>query len=324
MPVRRTDLARVVEDLPEETILDSMRVPAAMRMRVWNAALQEHRNHPSFRVRDWPFTREQGFTCECSGNEVEWRVTITTLRDSAEELRVLWRQLTHTKEKKRLREKERSEKRAKALLHRFLSKEQRWALRAGGSFPVVGQDGRTYTIAKGNANNIRVEYDGAPLTLCVHFEDWGIPVYDLMLAQKVLLENDLPRLLRTANARNEVTKESFKGERLLGVESPKGERLLGVESPTLAQRDPFLDLQAFATITRDPLLAPDPPRPGSQEAETARSLWETIHSIEQNDQGPQVRERRILDAIAIDQQDIDEPEAWVRRQLGVDHADANS
>lgn len=181
-------------------------------MSAWVTALQEHRRHPTFRVQQWAYSREWGFTCECSGEEREWRICITALRDMVPETRAsverLFRHHQRAGSKKRKKDQRRADRKAKALLHRHLTKEQRWQLRGTKAFDVTGQDGRSYLVTEGSCNNVRLIENGRPiLSLCIvpdyTLPEYGVrplPVYDLMLAQKVLLESNIELFLRTARA----------------------------------------------------------------------------------------------------------------------------
>ena len=99
------------------------------------------------------------------------------------------------------RKKMQVEKRAKSLLFKYLAREQKWELRGHGRITVTGQDGRIYRIYAWQGMNVRlVEDDKETKSLCVvpKPEVTSLPVYDLILAQKVLLENDVDSFLKTA------------------------------------------------------------------------------------------------------------------------------
>lgn len=86
------------------------------------------------------------------------------------------------------------------MLHQFLTREQRWSLRARKAFFVIGQDGRTYEIQ--GHGGIRLISDGRPTTsFCIRPSGLMLPSSDLMLAQKLLLETNVEHFLATANAR---------------------------------------------------------------------------------------------------------------------------
>lgn len=96
----------------------------------------------------------------------------------------------------------RARRRAKALLFRYLAPHQKWELRAHNRVTVTGQDGRTYRIYARYGHNVkRVVADRETHSFCIipDLRAETIPVYDLMLAHKVLLERDLGNFMRTAN-----------------------------------------------------------------------------------------------------------------------------
>jgi len=165
--------------------------------------LCQHQHHASFQHQSWAFSLEVGFTCACSGEEQEWRVSLHELRqlNSDDQLwyeRVRQHSLNYGCKKKR-REARLAVVRAKALLHRHLTKQQRWELRAKKAFTVQGSDGNTYLITEGTANNVKRVKNGRPdFSLCV-VSDYNLPVYDLMLAQKLLLETNAPHFVSLAN-----------------------------------------------------------------------------------------------------------------------------
>jgi hypothetical protein len=91
--------------------------------------------------------------------------------------------------------------RARALLREHLDETQREHFERAGSFIVVAQSGRRYRIRAANTSNVRDETDGA--NYCVQFRSdpqcLSIPLEDLLLAQKLLLECDETQFLRIAN-----------------------------------------------------------------------------------------------------------------------------
>lgn len=189
----------------DDHLLAAMRHPARLRMEVWARALDEHRRHRDFRTQQWPFTREFGFTCECAGCEHEWRIGISGLRMMLPEVRESVQRLFQQRErvgyKKAKRALRKANGRARALLHKHLTKEQRWELRATKAFTVIGQDGRTYHVTEGSSGNVFILEDGEPTyRLCVvpNHHVTSLPMYDILLAQKVLLENNIRLFLHTA------------------------------------------------------------------------------------------------------------------------------
>jgi hypothetical protein len=96
-----------------------------------------------------------------------------------------------------------AQRRARELLRSHLSDEQRDDYDRSRSFVVAVPSGRRYRISHAWAFNVRDEADRTEY--CVQFRRglYGreIPIEDLMLGQKLLLECDEPRFLRTANKR---------------------------------------------------------------------------------------------------------------------------
>lgn len=94
-----------------------------------------------------------------------------------------------------------AERRAKKLLIESLSPEQRDELLHHGYFTVRLPNGHAYRITKAYSHNvIPLRPDGQPslVTLCAHPES-SIPVYDSMLAQKLMLEAAEHNFLAIAN-----------------------------------------------------------------------------------------------------------------------------
>jgi hypothetical protein len=177
----------------DEVFYAALREPRRNQMSYWVRALEEHRRHESFRTQGWAFSRELGFSCGCSGCDQEWRLNLTQLRDLIPEARERYQRLyqagLHAGAKKQRREVRRASMRARALLHSQLTKEQRWELRASKAFTIVGRDGKTYRITEGSASNVLLLEEGSAIRrFCVVAKDLRLPVYDLMLAQKLLLE----------------------------------------------------------------------------------------------------------------------------------------
>jgi hypothetical protein len=92
--------------------------------------------------------------------------------------------------------------RASAFLRRHLSREQRVSFAARGHFDLASEWGRRYRITEGNCRNVfslvRGE-DGEwhPLQ-CFCLMAPGVPVGDLLLAQKLLLETNEKHFLDRA------------------------------------------------------------------------------------------------------------------------------
>jgi len=214
--------ARVTTQNPitDEQLFAAMVQPARLRMEHWAGLLEEHRRHRTFQVQQWPVTREWGFTCECSGTEQEWRIGISGLRtmlpEARESVQRLFRLRTQNGDKKRKRAYRKANGRARALLHKHLTKKQRWELRATKAFTVIGQDGRIYQVTEGSASNVFMLEDGEPIyRFCVVPKVTSLPMYDLMLAQKVLLENNIQLFLNTAVVTNLRTMVRLESGRVL-------------------------------------------------------------------------------------------------------------
>ena len=96
--------------------------------------------------------------------------------------------------------------RAKALLESFLDDDQLAEFKKRHRFRVSDENGLRYLImygVHGNVFRIAEAEDGSLLCLvnyCIHAHDDELPIYDLMLAQKLMLESDLQAFLKTANA----------------------------------------------------------------------------------------------------------------------------
>lgn len=220
------------QGLDDEAFLAALREPCRNRLSVFDAALQEHRGHPTFRHQDWAFSREVGFTCFCDGTEREWRIGLRSLKEMVPDARDVFLQMRERHlnigRGKDRRKAWRAQRKAKALLHQFLTRPQRWDLRASKSFEIVGQDSFTYRITEGSCNNVhRIEPDGTHLwSLCLVTTGPRIPTYDLMLTQKLLLETDIQRFLKTAHVQNQQTKDVFPSGDFLfqGTEPPECKR----------------------------------------------------------------------------------------------------
>lgn len=181
----------------EEALYAAMREPRRNRMTYWGSAFDEHQRHASFAIQGWAFSREVGFTCGCSGCDQEWRISLTSLRSMLPQAREAYLHLQGLRRhpvpgtKLLRRDRRRADARAKALLHRALSREQRWELRATKAFTVQGKDDKTYLITEGSTSNVKLLENGVQThSLCVVAKGTALPVHDLMLAQKLLLEHN--------------------------------------------------------------------------------------------------------------------------------------
>lgn len=189
----------------DEMLLAALRATRRRHMAIFEATLREHCQHETFRVQDWAFSKEIGFTCSCQTPDIECRISITDIRNMIPEAREgLLRAREHfrsrgNKRKKRVARK--ANARARALLHQYLTREQIRELRATKAFTVVGADGNKYLVSEGSCNNVyKLDEQGKTLsTHCVVFRHHErLPIYDLMLVQKFLLEQDVELFLETA------------------------------------------------------------------------------------------------------------------------------
>ncbi len=181
----------------DESLLAALRIPAKLSMCVWLENLRKHEKHRSFRATSNALTLEYGFTCSCTGNKTHFNIDVRTLKERLPEAREEFdRFLTHMWGPK---PPTKSERRARALLFRYLTREQKASLRAKGFFEAQGQDGHSYRIAAYNGIK-RVEQGVETWSYCFHAEEVRLPSYDLMLAQKLFIENDIKSFLETANA----------------------------------------------------------------------------------------------------------------------------
>ncbi len=161
----------------------------------WEQSLNAHRSHRTFRTRSWVLERELGFSCACCGDEDEYRIGLSALRGLLPETHESFARLRRHSEtagsKEAKREWRRANQKAKALLHQHLTKIQRQELRAMKAFDVTGRDGKVYRITEGTTSNVQLLEGGVAVRrFCVVAKGLELPVYDLMLAQKLLLESN--------------------------------------------------------------------------------------------------------------------------------------
>ncbi len=193
----------------DERLIVALRVARHHHLGYLIRSFTEHRHHETFRLQDWPYSREMGFTCGCSGVEREWRVSITDIRNALPEARATFMRMRERVLGPEKKKRTKAERKAKSLLYRFLNREQKRELHLQKSFTVLGGDGRTYQVTWGSCNNVRLLENGRPrFSLCLVSKEF-LPTADLMLAQKVLLEADPDRFLRTAQVFEFETKRVF-------------------------------------------------------------------------------------------------------------------
>lgn len=96
---------------------------------------------------------------------------------------------------------ERVLEKAKKLLMSCLTPLQLREFKDHGEFHVLGKDGFHYLIEERFGHNVfRVEEGERTWKFCLVTKEWSIPRFDLMLAQKLLLENDPEAFLEKANS----------------------------------------------------------------------------------------------------------------------------
>lgn len=96
---------------------------------------------------------------------------------------------------------EAAEARARTLLVSFLKPDQRAEFRETGAFHVQLADGRRFRFSKGFGHNVHLVENGVcTIQYCIITTEF-VPLYDQMLAQKVLLEVQPDEFFRIANFR---------------------------------------------------------------------------------------------------------------------------
>ncbi len=219
MPLKDLDPALV------SSIVDS----PAMNESTWSRALRDHFQHDTFHSEDWPVERCLGFCCSCLGENDEqvWMVPIGTVRMASQEVQdalqfirarekvtpAEWHEMRMDRirvaqgvtefvesVKKTLLYKYR--KRAMRLLEKHLTPPQLRQFKKKTCFTVIAKDGKTYRIENGSSGNVfLMEGRKKVIQYCIVFKDHApLPNFDLMLAQKLILETDPELFLKTANA----------------------------------------------------------------------------------------------------------------------------
>ena len=93
-----------------------------------------------------------------------------------------------------------AQKRALDLLRQILTETQLAAFEKDECIPVDAPSGKKYLINKGRSGNVVSIKDGKPVErYCIHPSDQEVPEADVMLAQKLMLENCEEEFLRIAN-----------------------------------------------------------------------------------------------------------------------------
>lgn len=128
-------------------------------------------------------------------------------------------------------ERERNAKeKSRALLESWLTAEQLASLQQRRGFEVIGgQSGDRYIIVIRQSYNVWRVRDH----VCFCVAPLGVPVYDAMLAQKIMLETDELVFLSKANRRsydeyNEVQVRSLMGQELAGFDIDTGNAATGL------------------------------------------------------------------------------------------------
>ena len=176
----------------EENLTVAIRVATENRLRIWERFLKEHQNHATFRALSCPRTLQFGFSCACSGVREDFNITVKTLAQTLPEARAFFfrsfRAVEGRGRKKVKKDAKLALMRSKALLHRYLTAEQRRELRGTKSLTLQARDGKTYLLKWGSIDLLGE--DSKPTHhLCVVAKGHGhIPVYDLMLSHKLMLE----------------------------------------------------------------------------------------------------------------------------------------
>ena len=160
----------------------------------------EHRNHPEFRIDDSVRELTIGFTCGCN-NGTDSRITLNEIRQLGNSARI--RNLRQDYFNRHPQEcpfktLEKGERRAAKLLKSNLSRFQRNELKHLREFHVVSKDGKKFRLEYASHANVVLEKDGLDVAryclIC-----YEIPVSDLLLAQKLLLETNPERFYNSAN-----------------------------------------------------------------------------------------------------------------------------
>lgn len=194
----------------DDFLIVAMRAARQQHLSYLIRSFTEHRGHETFRLQDWPRTREMGFICGCSGMDHEWRVGITNIRDCLPEARATFMRMRKQALIPVQKKKAKAERKAKALLYQFLNRDQKRELHTRKFFTVLGADGRTYQVTWHNVNNVKLLVEGQPrFSLCLVPVKEVLSVADIMLAQKIWLEADPDTFLRTAHVQDLETKRIF-------------------------------------------------------------------------------------------------------------------
>ncbi len=122
-------------------------------------------------------------------------------RQRHEQERIRLEEVARQKREEEDRQRKIAEEKALQLLLENLEENQAEIFKRTGAIPVVAKSGRKYSIRKGTSGNVDElnEKDAVWKRLCFHPADYNIPVYDVMLAQKLMLENCEEEARKIAN-----------------------------------------------------------------------------------------------------------------------------
>lgn len=112
----------------------------------------------------------------------------------------VWMQTQHKEWTERQKIREEGEARSLRLLLSCLDEEQKQELREKRCFKMFGRDGKKYLVTRRQHGNVSLldENEKPVMNYCIVAE--GVPIYDQMLTQKLLLEYDPTSFFETANA----------------------------------------------------------------------------------------------------------------------------
>lgn len=211
----------VIVEVPRDESLDdkimiAMREARRHHLEWWLSELERHRGHRSFRPWTCVQALEYGFTCGCDGVQRDYALRIGCLKEMLPENREIvlrmFREAPGRSLSRLPRVRDRAEERARCLLFRYLTRPQKWHLRATGSIEVEVA-GLTFSIRHGGA--ITTEWRGHKLSLCVIPAGGSFPVSDVMLTQKVLLESSPELVLDVAYVHDQTAGLFYESGRFL-------------------------------------------------------------------------------------------------------------
>ena len=175
----------------------------------WWAYYKRHVSHPGFHLDSNIIHLRFRMQCDDCEETPETDLTLTDVKHlSAEERTKVTRIFQHqqSKGRKACKQRERrSSLRARALLCKYLTREQRQQLKGTNAFLVKGQDGNTYEIRYGGHGGVyRLSPDNGKPDFSFCIVTHNVPIYDQMLVQKLLLEKDIYTFMTTAHVTNVV------------------------------------------------------------------------------------------------------------------------